>query len=60
MKMKLIKKFAFDFCVKEGLNDTETRLINYFIDNLDVENDLLKYIKARKPEPPADMNITGH
>lgn len=61
MKMKQIKKFAFDFCEGEGLNDNETRLINYFVDYLKNENDLIKLIKASEPmpEPPAEINIIG-
>ena len=59
--MKQIKKFAFDFCEGEGLNDNETRLINYFVDYLKNENDLIKLIKASEPmpEPPAEINIIG-
>jgi hypothetical protein len=59
--MKQIKKFAFDFCEGEDLNDNETRLIDYFVDYLKNENDLLKYAKASEPmpEPPAEINIIG-
>ena len=59
--MKQIKKFAFEFCEGEGLNDNETRLINYFVDYLKNENDLIKFIKASEtmPEPPAEINIIG-
>jgi hypothetical protein len=61
MKMKQIKKFAVYFCGDEDLNDNETRLINYFVDYLQNENDLLKFIKATEPmpEPPAEVNIVG-
>lgn len=59
--MKQIKKFAGYFCVDEGLNDNETRIINYFVDYLQNENDLIKFIKASEPmpEPPAEVNVIG-
>ena len=65
MKMKQIKQFAFEFCIGglqgEPLSNNETRLINYFVDFLQNENDLIKFRKASEPmpEPPAEINIIG-
>lgn len=64
--MKQIKQFAFDFCENSGLegeplNNNDARLIHYFVDYLQNENDLIKYLKASEPmpEPPAEINIIG-
>ena len=45
--MKQIKQFAFDFCENSGLegeplNKNDARLIHYFVDYLQNENDLIK------------------